>query len=144
MAERLSLFCSTYLHDFELLLFNSSGVFVSDGSRIFRDLVVSVQRLLRVLLLQLSAQDTFRRRSQRVEEGRRERHDAPDGDDQEEAEVAVGLLDPLAHGGHQQVVDDVGGEEEGVDGAAVPEKLMKFKVSYFYPVPLDHKATLSY
>ena len=103
-----------------------AGSFVSDGSRIFRDLVVSVQRLLRVLLLQLSAQDTFRRRSQRVEEGRRERHDAPDGDDEEEAEVAVGLLDPLAHGGHQQVVDDVGGEEEGVDGAAVPEKLMKY------------------
>ena len=115
-----------------------AGSFVSDGSRIFRDLVVSVQRLLRVLLLQLPAKDTFRRRSQRVEEGRHERHDAPDGDDEEEAEVAVGLLDPLAHGGHQKVVDDVGGEEEGVDGATVPEKLMKFcfikmkfKVSYF-------------
>ena len=61
----------------------------------------------------------LRRRPQRVEEGGRESDDSPDGDDEEEAEVTEALLDLLAHGRNQQIVDDVGRKKERVYRAAV-------------------------
>lgn len=61
----------------------------------------------------------LRRRPQRVEEGGRESDDSPDGDDEEEAEVTKALLDLLAHGRNQQIVDDVGRKKERVNRAAV-------------------------
>ena len=56
----------------------------------------------------------------RVEEGGGQGHQAPDGDDQEEAEVAVGVAQVSLQGRHHQVVDDVGREEEGIDGPCMP------------------------
>ena len=60
-------------------------------------LLLNVSHFRRNLLFHFSPFDLFRRRSHRVEEGRRQGHDAPDADDEEEAEVAVALLDLLAH-----------------------------------------------
>ncbi len=56
-----------------------------------------VSHFRRNLLFHFSPFNLRRRRSHRVEEGRRQGHDAPDADDEEEAEVAETLLDLLAH-----------------------------------------------
>ena len=55
-----------------------------------------------------------------VEEGGGQGHQTPDGDDEEEAEVAVGVAQVSLQGRYHQVVDDVGREEEGIDGPCMP------------------------
>ncbi len=56
-----------------------------------------VSHFRRNLLFHSSPFDLLRRRPHRIEEGRRQGHNAPDADDEEEAEVAVALFDLLAH-----------------------------------------------
>ena len=59
----------------------------------------------------------------RVEEGDGQSHKAPYGDNEEQAQVAVRVSQVFLEVSHHKVVDDVGGEQESVDGPCVPEMI---------------------
>ena len=60
-----------------------------------------------------------RQPAEREEESGQESHNPGPGYDEEQTQPAVVCPDRLGQGGHQGVVDDVAGEEEGVDEATV-------------------------